>query len=365
MQARDFEADPAQAPGREGAARELSRSIKHTPLGNGEAPAVPDLRGAGVIARIFLAVNALVFAAALVAAHDAGGFPERLLALLALAEPPLILTLVLLFLIAPGLRAMPWRRFSALVAGLAVLATTAVLLAIGPDMRQQIVGGGLPAALAWSIAASGIALYYLYLRARAFSPALAEARLMALTARIRPHFLFNSLNAVLGTMRNDPRRAEAALEELAELFRALMAEKRELVALSDEIKLARQYLDLEKLRLGERLVADWRIEGAPGEALVPPLMLQPLIENAVYHGIEPSVEAGAVIIDIALRGDVVVIEIRNPYHGDGRHPGGNRIALANIRERLALFFDLQASLATRIEGGEHRLSIRFPYRRKP
>ena len=131
-------------------------------------------------------------------------------------------------------------------------------------------------------------LYYFHLRNRALSPALTEARLQALQARIRPHFLFNSINAVLSLIRPEPKRAEAALEDMADLFRVLMADNRDLSTLEREVELTRQYLNLEQLRLGERLQVEWHIDNMPGEALIPPLVLQPLVENAVYHGIEPS-----------------------------------------------------------------------------
>jgi two-component system sensor histidine kinase AlgZ len=187
-------------------------------------------------------------------------------------------------------------------------------------------------------------LTYFALRARAFSPALAEARLQALTARIRPHFLFNSLNAVLSLIRSEPRRAETALEELADLFRALMRDHRDLLPLADEIALCRQYLDLEKLRLGERLNVEWEIAEVPTDLPVPPLMLQPLLENAVYYGIEPSGEAGTIRIRFSRTKSELLIELVNPCLANDKSRSGNRMALANIRERLALYYDLEASL---------------------
>jgi two-component system sensor histidine kinase AlgZ len=215
----------------------------------------------------------------------------------------------------------------------------------------------------WAALAAIILMAWFDLAARARAPAVAEARLMALTARIRPHFLFNSLNAVLGVIRADPRRAEQALEELAELFRVLMQDNRELVPLSAEIALARQYLDLERLRLGERLQARWEIDTCPPDALVPPLMLQPLLENAVYHGIEPLGEPGEIEISLARRQERLLIEIGNPVADIGSHQGGNRMALDNIRERLLLFFDLEATLETEQAGNRYRVRIVLPYRR--
>ena len=191
-----------------------------------------------------------------------------------------------------------------------------------------------------------------------------QDRLMALTARIRPHFLFNSLNAVLGVIRSDPRRAESALEELSDLFRALMRDNRELVPLSEEIGLARQYIDLERLRLGNRLKVRWEVETCPPDALVPPLMLQPLLENAVYHGIEPLGETGEIRIALARIGDRIRFELSNPFSEAHAGHHGNRMALANIRERLLLFFDLEATMSTGAEGGDYVVRIELPYRKE-
>src|SRR5438552_12835043 len=165
----------------------------------------------------------------------------------------------------------------------------------------------------FSLAIAGVLLYYFQLRAKALSPAITEARLQALQARIRPHFLFNSMNAVLSLMRSEPRRAETALEDLADLYRVLMRDNRQLMPLEDEVELCRQYLDVEMLRLGERLRIEWHIDNMPKDALVPPLVLQPLLENAVYHGIEPSSARGVIAINIFLRRGEVHAILRNPY----------------------------------------------------
>jgi two-component system, LytTR family, sensor histidine kinase AlgZ len=198
---------------------------------------------------------------------------------------------------------------------------------------------------------------------QARSPALVEARLMALTARIRPHFLFNSLNGILGIIRTDPRRAEKALEELAELFRALMQDPRELVPLSAEIALCRQYIELERLRLGERVRVDWDIEQCPPDALMPPLMLQPLLENAVYHGIEPASDPGVIDIRLLHSGTTIVIAISNPNEDKHTRSQGNQMAIANIRERLTLFYGNAAHLDAELRDDRYTVRIVLPYRR--
>jgi two-component system sensor histidine kinase AlgZ len=324
------------------------------------APRLPDFRNLGVWLRLLLAANLCMLAAVLAANRVPAEMPREAAELAALVEPALLLVLVALFLLAPVLRRMPARLAALLVLLCAVAAIAAV------DALLALLAGtaaGWRAPLGAGLFAVAL-LYWLDLRARAHAPALAEARLQALTARIRPHFLFNSLNAVLGVMREDPRRAEGALEELAELFRALMRENRELVPLAEEIALARKYLDIEHLRLGERLCVAWAAADCPADLLVPPLLLQPLLENAVHHGIEPAATPGEIRVRIAATGDGVLIEIDNPWLGAGAHSGGNQMALANVRERLMLFYDLEASLDTDIEAGRYRVRVRLPRRRK-
>jgi two-component system sensor histidine kinase AlgZ len=196
---------------------------------------------------------------------------------------------------------------------------------------------------------------------KAFSPALAEARLQALQSRIRPHFLFNSINAVLALIRRDPKRAERTLEDLADLFRSLVSDARRFVRLSDEIALLERYAEIEQLRLGDRLRITWELDAAPSDALLPPLVLQPLLENAVYHGVEPATETGDVLVRIERRGERVLARIENPVVDAGPERAGNRMAMDNIRERLALFFDAEARMEVRIDAGRYRVEIEMPY----
>jgi two-component system sensor histidine kinase AlgZ len=207
-------------------------------------------------------------------------------------------------------------------------------------------------------------LGYFHLWHRALTPAIAEARLQALQARIRPHFLFNSINAVLSIVRSDPKRAETALEDMADLFRVLMADNRDLVPLAQELALCRQYLALEKLRLDERLTIIWKIDNIPPDALIPPLVLQPLLENAVYHGIEPMPEGGAITINIYSSHKEVHLILSNPYAAQGSHHNGNKMALNNIRERLALHFDVEASLTSKTSADSYEVHIVIPYHRE-
>jgi two-component system, LytTR family, sensor histidine kinase AlgZ len=328
---------------------------------NDPPDALPDFRNLGVISRILLSVNAFALLFALARSRELGEFAARATEIAGSLEPVLLVSLIVLYAGSPLFERLAYSH--GLLAVLAiVLAATAALFPL-----QTFIGGGASwRELAWNVGyaalATGALAWYFHLRNRAFSPAIAESRLQALQARIRPHFLFNSLNAVLSLIRKDPKRAEAALEDLAELFRTVMADNLELIPLKDELSLCRQYLDLEQLRLGERLQVDWRVEPAVEQALVPPMLLQPLLENAVFHGIEPGIAPGVIEVDIERRDDRLRLNLSNPYHEDYQHRQGNRMALANIRERLQLHFDVEARLETRIADGRYEIAIVMPYR---
>ena len=335
-----------------------TQSISQKPKALAIHGALPDFRNIGVILRVILLVNAL--AAATVVLHSRAG-AEIVPAAVAWAgwlELPLFITILLLYVVQPVLVRLDPGRFWPAVMAVSVLVA---LFAYPPLGSPSDVA--LWRWMGWSILASCAVMGYFDYRGRLYSPALTEARLHALTARIRPHFLFNSLNAVLGVMREDPRRAEVALEELADMFRVLMKEHKELVALDSEISLCERYLDLERLRLGERLVVNWDLSCKPAQALVPPLLLQPLLENAVYHGIEPSQLPGDIAVRVARRSKEVLIEVSNPIVDTPRAQKGNQIAQANIRERLSLFFDLEADMRIDRSGGRYSVRIRLPYRR--
>jgi len=270
-----------------------------------------------------------------------------------------VLSVLVLAGLSGALRALPYWLGATVVVALELVLTSALYF------EGQALLGQAPAPLEryllLVVLTTLAMLSYFHLRGRALSPALAEARLQALQARIRPHFLFNSINAVLSLIRQDPRRAEVALEDLAELFRVLMADNRELTPLTREVELCRQYLGIEQLRLGARLRVEWQLDAMPRDALVPPLVLQPLLENAVYHGIEPRLEPGTIVINIAAVRNELHAVLRNPYRPEGDRHGGNRMALANIRERLALHFDAEANLSSREDADSYEVRIVMPY----
>jgi two-component system sensor histidine kinase AlgZ len=325
---------------------------------------LPSFCNLGVMLRSMVVVNVLLAAAAVIRAPTLDAVWSQMLAFAAFGEPMLIVSLAVLC------AARRWLVTLGYAGAYIVIAVFELAIAWAFHQLAStltVFHGGMPFAhvAAITVFVAGIALAYFDFRARALSPAVAEARIQALQARIRPHFLYNSINAVLSLMRSDPRRAEGALEDLADLFRVLMADNRTLAPIANEVELARQYLALEELRLGERLRVRWRIDGMPPDALVPPLVLQPLVENAVYHGIEPSDKGGEIEIDVRLAGKQIVMELRNPFPGGGKHSTGNRMAIVNIRERLQLHFDAEASMRSEVKDGTYTVTIRMPYLTAP
>jgi two-component system sensor histidine kinase AlgZ len=326
---------------------------------NSVPEALPDFRNLGVAARILVIVNLAALLAAGLKAQTLAHLVEEFLDIALVVEPVLVAGLAVLSAAQPWLARLPY------FIGLSLVAAGVLWLTAGAQWVRASVDAqplGILRAGGFAVLLTGFLAGYFHLRNRAFSPALAEARLQALQARIRPHFLFNTLNAVLSLIRKDSRRAELALEDLAELYRMVMGDTKNLTTLAREMDLTRQYLGLEQLRLGPRLVVEWRIDEAPRDALVPPLLLQPLVENAVYHGIEPGLAPGKIEIAIRRERDRLHVKLTNPYHADYQHRQGNRMALSNIRERLSLHFDVEAALEAGVKNGNYEINIAMPYR---
>lgn len=319
---------------------------------------LPNFCNLGIMLRLLIIVNLLCVAAAVVRSGGRDAW-EHFLMISVVAQPGIIISL----LTTCGLRRLLvkltyWRGVSAIFALEAMIGAGfwfflgALLPLSQPIAMWQYVF--------FFLFATGVVLLYFDLRARSLSPALTEARLQALQARIRPHFLFNSINAVLSLIRAEPKRAERMLEDMAEMFRVLMADNRKLVPLSDEIELCRKYLEIEQIRLGDRLVVLWNIADMPKIAMVPPLILQPLVENAVYHGIEPRAGSGVIAIDIERRGKQFVIRLTNPFDSGSTHVTGNHMAIDNIRERLQLHFDAEAGLKAEVIDDKYVVAITMP-----
>jgi two-component system sensor histidine kinase AlgZ len=189
----------------------------------------------------------------------------------------------------------------------------------------------------------------------------ATARVHALQARIRPHFLFNSMNTIASLTRSNPAVAEQAVQDLADLFRANLSDKRDTITLEQECEVARTYQRIEELRLGSRLRVEWKIDSLPRNALVPGLMLQPLLENAIYHGIEPQPQGGVVTVTGELASGLITIVVRNPVGDHQNEREGNRLALANIRERLGLLYGERGLVKSGRFDAEYIVTLRFPH----
>ncbi len=322
--------------------------------------------------RAFLAVVAVSLVLALVAALASGGSLAELwhrFNLIALYV--LLIALGWAALLCPVRKALNRQR--PLVAGLLawvallVVALEVTLLAAWLIPLREVAGISGPELLVRTLGIGAILgaliLRYLYELHRQRSRELAEgrARYQALQARIRPHFLFNSLNTVVSLVGSRPERAQAVLLDLADLFRASLGRDKQPSTLEQELQLVRQYLGVEKLRLGERLRVEWDLDDLPLETPVPPLLLQPLVENAVYHGIEPAPEGGTITIYGRGRPDRVVLTVANTFVGPAREPEreGHGMALDNVRQRLAVFFDDQAGLQTTMVDGWYKVRIWF------
>lgn len=206
---------------------------------------------------------------------------------------------------------------------------------------------------------SSVLLAGLVLRAKGHAPAQAAARLTELQSRIRPHFLFNTLNSAIALVRAEPAKAEALLEDLSDLFRHALIDPGDSVTLADEIALARRYLAIEQVRFGERLQLEWALDPDADNARLPPLLLQPLVENAVRHGVEPSASGASVRISTQRRGQRVVIKVSNTVPA-GVGPMGAGEALRNVRERLALLHDVHGHFRSGAHEGGFLVRMEIP-----
>jgi len=336
-------------------------SIKQNPLTN----ALPNFRNLGVTLRILLASNGLALLQALLQANGWEDVPLRMMQIVTLLTPVLLTSLLLLWAAQPWLNRLTYWR-GALVVNTLAAALTLFIYYLGGELYQppgyEDRYFDAVRYVLLSVIVCGILLMYFRLRSRVLSHALHDARLQVLRARIRPHFLFNTINAVLGIVRTQPHQAEAALEDMADLFRMAMTDTQDLVPLQQEIQLSKQYIALEQLRMGERLRVDWQIQDIPNDALIPPLLLQPLLENAVYHGIEPLPQGGKINIVLRRKGDELLIKVENPRvpNNIALH-AGNKMALQNIRERLGLLFDVEARYKVESGNDFYHVEITLPY----
>ena len=311
----------------------------------------------GVVLRAVLFVEAIVWVAALFGAYSLWSWMGQMAMLTGAALPAVLAWLLAVCAVKRWLARMSMGWQWAVGVSLGALGA---LYGCG-----MLAWGGLIAPAPWVASAASGALVAavmiggLIWRARARTPAGTTARLAELQARIRPHFLFNTLNSAIALVRAEPAQAESLLEDLSELFRHALAESNEAVPLRQEMDLARHYLAIESVRFGDRLRIEWSIDEEASEARLPPLILQPLVENAVKHGVEPS-ESGAVVrISTKQRGSVVVIKVTNTVPAGTGAPG-NGLALDNVRQRLKLLHDVEGRFQTVLVDGIYQARIEIP-----
>ena len=306
-----------------------------------QAAAAFDVCHPALALRAVLLVQAVLVVAALAGAQSFQQWGSRQAAMSFGGLLATLLWLVVVCALRQHLALLSATRRAAVV--LALGAATAALGWLPLAWAGMVASDGFTGAavLGTGVGTAGLLWAWLDARSRIWHPAHASARLAELQSRIRPHFLFNALNSALALVRAEPARAEAVLEDLAQLFRVALADAGASVSLREEIDLARRYLAIEEVRFGTRLVVQWQIDPRVHEARVPPLVLQPLVENAVRHGIEPSADGGHVSISAQLQRGQVVVLVTNTLGADPGSPG-HGMALHNLRERLRLLHDVGA-----------------------
>ena len=338
---------------------------------------LPDFCTPGAVLAVVLVAELVAVALALAADPAGAAFWDRL------ARISLFLLWCTLLCAAALCVARPWlaRRDAAVAGGATMALVLAVVAAVSaaawwagrwweglPPLLAAPRGEDAAAFVARNllIAAilTGLLLRYFWVAAqwRKNVEAEARARIDALQARMRPHFLFNSMNTIAALTRSDPALAEEAVEDLADLFRASLGDAATTVSLKEELELCRIYQRIEQHRLGDRLRVEWRVESLPMRARIPALTVQPLIENAIYHGIEPMPEGGTVRVQGAWdpAAGEVEIAVENPVAESHARREGNRIALANIQARFRLAWGERASVTARALPQGYRVTLRFP-----
>ena len=316
----------------------------------------------GVVLRTVVFVEAVVGVAAMFVSGSPGEWLVQAATVTGGALPATLLWLVAACGLKKPLRRLPvaWQYAVG-----AVLGAISALYGCGLLRLTGVLGSApwFASALAGAFFA-GMVMAAMVLRARGQTPAATTARLEELQSRIRPHFLFNTLNSAIALVREEPAKAETMLEDLSELFRQALADPGESGTLADEIALAERYLAIEQVRFGERLRIRWDLDAAASDARLPPLLLQPLVENAIKHGVEPSPDGAKLRIRTERRGSMVVIEVVNSLPplrwADQPLPRGHGIALANVRDRLRLLHDMRMQFSAGMDQKSYRVRIAIP-----
>lgn len=342
------------------------------------APAtwLPDFCSPPVLFAVIVVVELLVVAILIAPSDESQPLLPRLGTATLFAQWLALLSVVTLCQLRPLLARLPPAR-GEMVAYLIVLALTALGSTLVSMLDELLaLHLTLPAEFRWRFVTRNIALaallsaallryFYVIEQWRARVRAEAQARGDALQARIRPHFLFNSMNTIASLIRTDPRSAEHAVEDLSDLFRAALGAEGKLSTLGEEVELARRYLAIEQLRLGERLRVEVEIGDAPRDLPVPALLLQPLVENAVHHGVQPLADGGTVTLRARRSGSVAEVTIANPRPPEGqRLPTRHGMALANTKSRIEYHFGWRGALVVNASETNFSVTLRLPQDRR-
>jgi two-component system sensor histidine kinase AlgZ len=330
---------------------------------NTTAALVFDACQVGVVLRTVLVVQIVLAVVVMFFESSFMGWGAKLALITGGALPGTLLWLIVTCSLKHQLQRLP--RSGQYAAGIGVgfvsglYAASMLLLAAAVQSPPWLASGFAGALFAAALVAA------LEWRAKGRMPAATTAKLAELQSRIRPHFLFNTLNSAIALVRQEPARAEALLEDLSDLFRAALAEHGESVTLAREIELAKNYLSIEQVRFGERLQVQWQLDPTANPAMLPPLLLQPLVENAVRHGVEPNPHGANIVISTKRAGDKVIVQITNtlpPVTTSAVSPStsGSGIALNNVRERLRLLHDLESTFQAGVKNGQFNVRIELP-----
>jgi two-component system, LytTR family, sensor histidine kinase AlgZ len=345
----DLGLDSRQAALRDDA--QLDALDEHTPVW------VFDACHVGLVLRAVLLVQTLVAVGVMFAAPDMLTWITHFAIATAASLPATLLWLLAACSLKKHLQKLNTAQQAlagALLGALAGVYACAMLGWIGAQQQVPWLASGLAGAL---VALALVAM--LIWRAQQLAPRSDAARLQELQSRIRPHFLFNTLNSAIALIRAEPSKAENMLEDLSELFRSALVEQGVSSPLAREVELARSYLAIEQIRFGDRLRVTWQIDSNTLGAKLPPLVLQPLVENAVKHGVEPSSSGADVKISTEKRGSTVVVKITNTAPAGQGEPG-HGVALDNVRERLRLLHDVQAQFRCTWVGGIYQVRMEIP-----
>lgn len=314
----------------------------------------------GVVLRTVLVVQAVLAVVVMFFADSLLDWGAKLALVTGGALPGTLLWLIIACSLKHQLQGLA--RYQQYIAGITlgfvagVYACGMLVLAAAVNNAPWLASGCAGALIAAALVAA------LEWRAKGRMPAATTAKLAELQSRIRPHFLFNTLNSAIALVRQEPARAEGLLEDLSDLFWAALAEHGESVTLAQEIELAKNYLSIEQVRFGERLQVQWELDPAANLAKLPPLLLQPLVENAVRHGVEPSPKGASIVISTKREGSKVVVRISNtlPLSTNISSTAGSGMALNNVRERLNLLHDLESTFKTELKNGQFNVRIELP-----